>query len=382
MQYCGAASGDGNARRPGRPVDHAPFAETHQRGRKMKAESLHEMDLIAVDTVHREWAAAPGTALPAAFVGARIAALRRPWRLRGSCGRRPGKFRAVATIGYRPLEDAELDFRNEFLRRPGRLHAVVPVQQIPQRLVDAQCAGDVSLLGMGLHQIAAGLFVGRIEIGDGGGDLFPGLGRDSRPPSKPASRLRISLSWMVWRLARTQTRNEGSRSSMPSSSRSSSRGVLRSRDGRARSPPAAGCFRRRPRPDRGRSRSRAARRLKPPNPASSSTGAQFPDDLAERGARLFLVRPAPQQSDQPLAALLLGFRQRKIAKHRGRLARSKFHRPAVEAQRQAPDQRYGKTSRALRRRRPIRSQSGHLRCLASEKSSPWALATSSHIKVN
>ena len=52
-----------------------------------------------------------------------------------------------------------------------RLHAVIAIQQIPQRLVDAQRAGHVALLGMHAHQMAAGLFVGRIEIGDGGCDF-------------------------------------------------------------------------------------------------------------------------------------------------------------------------------------------------------------------
>src|SRR4051794_39160487 len=41
--------------------------------------------------------------------------------------------------------------------------------------------------------------------------------------------------------------------------------------------------------------------------------AQLAHDLAQRGARLLLVRTAPQQADQPFAALLLGLRQREIA---------------------------------------------------------------------
>ncbi len=88
---------------------------------------------------------------------------------------------------------------------------------------------------------------------------------------KAVSRLRISLSRMVCRLARTQTRNEGSRSSMPSSSRSSSRCVLRS-SGWTRAPFAscrmlsmstATCSTSMP------IESRPA--AKPSNPASSST---------------------------------------------------------------------------------------------------------------
>jgi hypothetical protein len=76
--------------------------------------------------------------------------------------------------------------------------------------------------------------------------------------------------------------------------------------------------------------------------------AQLAHDLAQRGARLFLVRAAPQQSNQPLAAFLLDVRQSEVAEHRGRLASPQLHRAAVEAQCEAPDQRNGKASRPLR----------------------------------
>jgi hypothetical protein len=62
--------------------------------------------------------------------------------------------------------------------------------------------------------------MGRIEIDDRGRDLF--WRRRERAAVKPSSRFRISRSWMVCRLASTQTRNDGSRSSIPSSSRPSS----------------------------------------------------------------------------------------------------------------------------------------------------------------
>ena len=86
-------------------------------------------------------------------------------------------------------------------------------------------------------------------------------------------------------------------------------------------------------------------------------GAQFLDDLPQRSAGFFLIRPAPQQSDQPFPALLLGFRQRKVTENRGRLAGSQLDRPAVEADREASDQRYGKARRALAAPSPIRSMS-------------------------
>ena len=67
---------------------------------------------------------------------------------------------------------------------------------------------------------------------------------------------------------------------------------------------------------------------------------QFSNDLAQRGACLFLVRTAPQQADQPFPALLLHLRQRKVAEHGAGLAGSQFDRPAVELQAEASDQRH------------------------------------------
>ena len=77
-------------------------------------------------------------------------------------------------------------------------------------------------------------------------------------------------------------------------------------------------------------------------------GAQFANDLAQRGARFFLVRPAPQQPDQPFAAFVLGLDQRKIAENGGCLLGSQFDRPAVESDRKPADQRNGKARGALR----------------------------------
>ena len=76
-------------------------------------------------------------------------------------------------------------------------------------------------------------------------------------------------------------------------------------------------------------------------------GAQFANDLAQRGARFFLVRPAPQQADQPLAAFVLGLGQGKIAENGARLLGSQLDRPAVEPDSEAPHQRDGKTRGAF-----------------------------------
>ena len=79
-------------------------------------------------------------------------------------------------VDERPFESSEFDLRDQLFRRQRRLHAVVAVQQIPQRLVDPQRARDIALLGMDAHQVTAGLFVGGIEIDDGRRDLLFGAG--------------------------------------------------------------------------------------------------------------------------------------------------------------------------------------------------------------
>ena len=80
---------------------------------------------------------------------------------------------------------------------------------------------------------------------------------------------------------------------------------------------------------------------------------QFANDLAQRGARLFFVRTAPEQADQPLAALLLRLRQRKVTEDRAGLAGSQFDRPAVEPHAEPSDQRHRKTRSAFGRRRGL-----------------------------
>ena len=82
-------------------------------------------------------------------------------------------------------------------------------------------------------------------------------------------------------------------------------------------------------------------------------GPQFADDLAQRGTRLFLVRTAPEQANQPLAALLLRLRQRKITEDRSGLAGPQFDRPAVEPHAEPPDQRHRQTRSAFGRRRGV-----------------------------
>ena len=70
--------------------------------------------------------------------------------------------------------------------------------------------------------------------------------------------------------------------------------------------------------------------------------------LAQRGACLLLVRAAPQQANQPLAAFPLALGQREIAQHGRRLARAQLERAAVQAQRKPPNQRDGQAWRVIR----------------------------------
>ncbi len=81
-------------------------------------------------------------------------------------------------------------------------------------------------------------------------------------------------------------------------------------------------------------------------------GTQFANDLAQRGARFFLVRSAPQQADKPFAALVFGLGQGEIAEDGAGLLGSKLDRPAFESYRQASNQRDRKGARRLRARSP------------------------------
>ena len=92
-------------------------------------------------------------------------------------------------------------------------------------------------------------------------------------------------------------------------------------------------------------------------------GTQFAHDLAQRGAGFFLVRPAPQQADQPFPALVFGLGQGEIAQDGAGLLGSKLDRPALELTVRRPNQRI--ESRAappvlsqptLQRRQPAASQ--------------------------
>jgi hypothetical protein len=81
-------------------------------------------------------------------------------------------------------------------------------------------------------------------------------------------------------------------------------------------------------------------------------GTQFAHDLAQRSACFFLVRPAPEQADQPFTAFTFCFGQRQIAENGVGLLGPQFDRTAIESDGEASDQRYGKTrgGRLLRRR--------------------------------
>ena len=68
----------------------------------------------------------------------------------------------------------------------------------------------------------------------------------------------------------------------------------------------------------------------PPYPASSKAVRSSRTTWRKRGACLFLVRPAPQQADQPFAAFVFGLGQREIAENGAGLLGSQFDQAAVE----------------------------------------------------
>ena len=82
-------------------------------------------------------------------------------------------------------------------------------------------------------------------------------------------------------------------------------------------------------------------------------GPQFLDDLAQRGARLFLVRSAPEQVRPTVPGFPAWSPTAPDSQDRGRLARSQFHRSAVELYGQSSDQRNGQRRRAIGRGRRL-----------------------------
>jgi len=160
--------------RRARTINDAPFAETDQTRRKMQAESLHKMNTIAVDAMHRKRPQHQAHLDRRGNVpGGRSA---------GGCTiRRPRiGLELGATAAGRPLESPELDISHERFCGRRWLHAIIAIQQIPQRLVDAQRARDVALFGVHSHQAAAGLLMGGIEIDDGGCNFVLALGVNMR----------------------------------------------------------------------------------------------------------------------------------------------------------------------------------------------------------
>ena len=69
------------------------------------------------------------------------------------------------------------------------------------------------------------------------------------------------------------------------------------------------------------------------------SGPQFANHLAQRGTGLFFVRAAPQQADQPFAALVLGLGQSEIADNRACLLGPQFDRATAEHDRGTSHQR-------------------------------------------
>ena len=81
-------------------------------------------------------------------------------------------------------------------------------------------------------------------------------------------------------------------------------------------------------------------------------GAQFANDLAQRGAGFFLVRTAPQQADQPFAAFVLGLRQGEVAENGAGLLGPQFDPPAVELSEAVPPARPKDARRSRASSRP------------------------------
>ena len=111
-------------------------------------------------------------------------------------------------------------------------------------------------------------------------------------------------------------------------------------------------------------------------------GAQFANDLAQRGACFFLIRPAPQQADQPFTAFVFGLGQRKIAENGAGLLGSKFDRPALESDGETSHQRDRKARGASGRGRGLASQPSRerLQPLASKRFAVRAAVRSIYIK--
>src|SRR5471030_516668 len=57
-------------------------------------------------------------------------------------------------------------------------------------------------------------------------------------------------------------------------------------------------------------------------------GAQFANDLTQRAARFLLIRPAPQQTDQPFTAFVFALGQGKITENGGCFLGSQLNRPS------------------------------------------------------
>src|SRR5271154_226444 len=108
----------------------------------MLMESLYEVGMIAVDAMHckrRQYEARLGGRLDICN--------RRQNRLVNtsiSCPRSTTVGWIAISFGKRPLESAKFDIGDKVLCRKRRLHAVVLVQQIPQRLVDTERARDIA----------------------------------------------------------------------------------------------------------------------------------------------------------------------------------------------------------------------------------------------
>jgi hypothetical protein len=78
-------------------------------------------------------------------------------------------------------------------------------------------------------------------------------------------------------------------------------------------------------------------------------GTQLAHDLAQRSAGFFLVRPAPEQADQPFTAFVFGLGQRQVAENGVRLLGPQFDRTVIEPDGEASDQRYRKAHGGRRR---------------------------------
>ena len=129
----------------------------------MVAEPEHEVGAVGAHSVHVERIDQDGDlrsgARKSLWLSRRLQGVRCRRAVRSGRRRRRRQGRIVKL----PV----LDIGDQLLGLDRGLHPVFFVEDVPQRLVDAQRAGQVTFFGARLHGVAARFLVGRIETDDG-----------------------------------------------------------------------------------------------------------------------------------------------------------------------------------------------------------------------